>query len=268
MELEVRSTKAYAYTGGRPFDPALPCAVFIHGGEGDHSVWGLQSRYLAHHGRSVLALDLPGHGRSEGPPLDSIEAIADWVAEVLDAARVRRGQIVGHSLGALVAIELAARHPDRVDRIALLGAAFPMRVSPELLEATRTDEPRAMQMINIWSHGAYAHYPSSPGPGFWVHGVNLRLMERQKPGLLPVDFALCNDYRGGLVAAEKVRCPALFLIGRRDVMTPGRAAQDLAKRIEGARVIELEGTGHDMMAEKPDEVLDALREFLAAAPGG
>jgi len=266
MELEVRNRKVYAYTGGRPFDPALPCVAFIHGGEGDHSVWGLQSRYLAHHGRSVLALDLPGHGRSEGPPLESIEAIADWLAEVLAEARVHRGQLVGHSMGALVAIELAARHPDRVDRIALLGAAFPMRVSPELLDATRTDEARALQMINVWSHSAYAHYPSSPGPGFWVHGANLRLMERQKPGVLPVDFAACNDYRGGLAAAEKVRCPALFLIARRDLMTPGRAAQELVKAIEGARVVELDGTGHDMMAEKPDEVLDALRAFLTAAP--
>lgn len=266
MEVGVGGTKVYAYTGGRPFDAALPCVVFIHGAEGDHSVWGLQSRYLAHHGRAVLALDLPGHGRSAGPPIESIETLADWLVEVLDAARVPRAQIVGHSMGALVAVEFAARHPDRVDRIALLGAAFPMRVSAELLEATRTDEARAQQMINIWSHSAYAHYPSSPGPGFWVHGANLRLMERQRTGVLPVDFAACNDYSGGLTAAAKVGCPALFLIARRDVMTPGRAAQDLVKAIRGAQVIEIAGSGHYMMAEKPDEVLDALRGFLAAAP--
>ncbi len=265
MELEVRNAKVYAYTGGRPFDTTLPCVVFVHGGESDHSVWGLQSRYLAHHGRAVLALDLPGHGRSEGPPLDSIEIMADWLAEVVAAARVPRAQIVGHSMGALVAIEFAARHPERVDRIALLGAAFPMRVSAELLEATRTDEARARQMINVWSHSAYAHYPSSPGPGFWVHGANLRLMERQRPGVLPVDFAACNDYRGGLAAAEKLRCPTLFLNARRDLMTPGRATVDLVSAIEGARVVEIEGSGHSMMAEKPDEVLDALRGFLAGA---
>jgi pimeloyl-ACP methyl ester carboxylesterase len=265
MEIRVRDTKAYAYTGGKPFDAALPCVVFVHGAEGDHSVWGLQSRYLAHHGRAVLALDLPGHGRSEGPTLDSVEAMADWLVAVLDAAHVPRAQIVGHSLGALVAVECAARRPDRVERIALLGAAFPMRVSDELLAATRTDEARARQMINIWSHSAYAHYPSSPGPGFWVHGANLRLMERQRPGVLPVDFAACNDYRGGLVAAAKVRCPALFLIAKRDLMTPGRTVKDLIMAIPGAQVIDIDGSGHYMMAEKPDEVLDALRGFLAGA---
>lgn len=191
--------------------------------------------------------------------------MADWLVEVLDAARVPRAQIVGHSLGALVAVEFAARHADRADRIALLGAAFPMRVSDELLEATRTDEPRARQMINIWSHSAYAHYPGSPGPGFWVHGANLRLMERQKAGVLPVDFAACNDYGEGLAAAANVRCPTLFLIARRDLMTPKRTVQDLVKAIRGAQVVEIDRCGHYMMTEQPDDVLDALRGFLAAA---
>ncbi len=265
MELSVRNSSVYAYTGGKTFDAALPCVVFVHGGEADHSVWGLQSRYLAHHGRAVLALDLPGHGRTEGPPLASIEEMADWIVDVLDAARASRAQIVGHSMGALVAIECAARHPDRVARIALLGAAFPMRVSTELLAATRTDEARARQMINVWSHSAYAHYPSSPGPGFWVHGANLRLMARQRHGVLPVDFAACNDYRGGLESAAKIGCPALFLIARHDVMTPGRTVQELVKAIRGAQVVEIAGSGHYMMAEKPDEVLDTLNGFLASA---
>lgn len=266
MELSVHNAKVFAYTGGKPLNAALPCVVFVHGGEGDHSVWGLQSRYLANHGCAVLALDLPGHGQSEGPPLESIERMADWLIEVLDAARVGRAQIVGHSMGALVALECAARNPDRIDRIALLGPAFPMRVAPELLEATRTDEARAQRMINIWSHSAYAHYPGSPAPGFWVHGVNLRLMQRQRPGVLPADFAACNDYRGGLAAAAKVRCPALLLIARRDRMTPGRAAQDLVKAINGSKVVEIDGSGHAVMTEKPDELLDALRGFLVAAP--
>jgi len=266
MEFRVGDSKVYAYTGGKPFDAALPCVVFVHGAEGDHSVWGLQSRYLAHHGRAVLAIDLPGHGRSEGPALDSVESMADWLIEVLDAVQVPRAQIVGHSMGALVAVECAARRPDRVERIALHGAAFPMRVADALLEATRTDEARAQQMINIWSHSAYAHYPSSPGPGFWVHGANLRLMQRQKSGVLPVDFTACNDYRNGAAAAEKVRCPALFLIARRDLMTPQRTVRDLVKAIQDSQVVEIDGSGHYMMAEKPDEVLDALRGFLAAAP--
>ena len=182
--------------------------VFIHGAEHDHSVWALQSRYLAHHGRGVLAVDLPGHGRSEGPALESVEAMADWSVRLLDAAGVKQATLVGHSMGSLIAVECAARYPERVSRIALIGTAFPMRVSDELLEATRNNEPLAQDMVNIWSHSAYAHYPSNPGPGFWVIGENLRLMQRQKPGVMHVDFAACNNYANG-GTARSASSPAL-----------------------------------------------------------
>ena len=262
MELTIQGNKAYAYTGGRPFDPSLPCVVFIHGAEHDHCVWVLQSRYLAHHGRGVLAVDLPGHGRSEGPPLESVEAMADWIVALLNAAGVPKAALVGHSMGSLIALECAARHPLRVTRIALVGTAFPMKVSDELLTATRDDEPLAQDMVNIWSHSTYAHYPSNPGPGFWVIGENLRLMQRQRPGVMHVDFKACNDYAAGAERAAQARCPALFILGRRDVMTPARSGRELAKAVPGARVVEVGGSGHALMAEKPDEVLDALNAFL------
>ena len=236
--------------------------VFIHGAEHDHSVWALQSRYLAHHGRGVLAVDLPGHGRSEGPALESVETMADWSAALLDAAGVKQATLVGHSMGSLIAVECAARYPERVSRIALIGTAFPMRVSDELLEATRNNEPLAQDMVNIWSHSAYAHYPSNPGPGFWVIGENLRLMQRQKPGVMHVDFAACNNYANGATAAAKVTCPALLVLGKRDIMTPPRAAKELTTALKDKRVVEIAGTGHALMAEKPDEVLDALIGFV------
>ena len=262
MDLKVNAKKAYAYTGGRAFDQTLPAVVFIHGAEHDHCVWVLQSRYLAHHGRGVLAVDLPGHGRSEGPPLESVEAMADWIVALLDAAGVKQAALVGHSMGALVAVECAARHPERVTRIALIGIAYPMRVSPELLDATKNDEPLAQDMVNIWSHSAYAHYPSNPGPGFWVIGENLRLMQRQKPGVMHVDFAACNNYANGAAAAANVACPALLLLGKRDIMTPPRATKELTGALKDKRVVEIAGSGHALMAEKPDEVLDALIEFV------
>jgi pimeloyl-ACP methyl ester carboxylesterase len=262
MDLTVNDRKAYAYTGGRPFDPTPPCVVFIHGAEHDHCVWALQSRYLAHHGRGVLAVDLPGHGRSEGPALQSVEAMADWIVALLNAAGAPRAALVGHSMGSLVALECAARHPLRVTRIALIGAAFPMRVSDELLAATRDDEPLAQDMVNLWSHSSYAQYPSNPGPGFWVMGENLRLMQRQKPGVMHVDFAACNSYANGAAAAAQVACPALLVLGKRDVMTPPRAAREIAGALREVRTVEIAGSGHALMAEKPDELLDALAGFL------
>lgn len=262
MELTVNGTKAYAYTGGKIFDARLPTVVFVHGAEHDHSVWILQSRYLAHHGYGVLAVDLPGHGRSAGAALASIEDLAEWIAALLDAAGAKQAAIAGHSMGSLIALECAARHPSRVAKIALLSTAYPMKVSDALLDATKNDEPAAQDMVTIWSHAAYAQYPNNPGPGFWVIGEYLRLMQRQKTGIMHTDFAACNAYAGGAEAAAKVLCPALFVIARRDAMTPARSAQAFAHTVKGARIAMIEGSGHNMMGEKPDEVLDALVGFL------
>jgi pimeloyl-ACP methyl ester carboxylesterase len=181
---------------------------------------------------------------------------------VLDAAGAKQASMVGHSMGSLIALECAARHPARLAKIALLAIAYPMKVSAELLDATINDEPAAQDMVNIWSHLAYAQYPNNPGPGFWVIGENLRLMQRQKPGVMHVDFVACNAYHDGAEAAAKVQCPALFLIARRDAMTPARSAQVFAQSVKGARMVMIEGSGHNMMGEQPDAVLDSLVAFL------
>lgn len=261
MQYQIDGKTAWVYTGGKPFDASLPTMVFIHGAEHDHSVWALQSRYLAHHGRAVLAVDLPGHGRSAGPALESIERLADWIAALLQAAGVQKATLVGHSMGSLIALECASRYPELTAKLVLVGTAFPMKVSDDLLSATRDDEATAQTMVNLWSHSSLAHYPGSPGPGFWVQGVNRRLMQRQKPGVMHVDFRACNAYSNGLVACAGIQCPVLLVLGKRDVMTPPRFAKEIIKVLADKRVVEIEGAGHAIMAEKPDELLDAIRSF-------
>ncbi len=264
MRLSVHGHDAYAYSGGKPFNPALPTVVFIHGAQHDHSVWILQSRYLAHHGYSVLALDLPGHVRSGGAPLTSVEDMAAWVIAALDAAGVKQAALVGHSMGSLIAIEAAATAPERVTKMALIGTAVPMQVGPDLLNATRDDEPLAQDMVNIWSHSTYAAKPSNPGPGFWIIGSNLRLMQRIKPGAMHADFNACNVYTRGLERAASITCPAMLVLGGDDIMTPPRAARELQGALKNARTVNIPACGHTLMAEQPDAVLDALKSFLAA----
>ncbi len=159
MNLELNGQHAYAYTGGKAFDPALPTAVFIHGAQNDHSVWGLQSRYFAHHGFSVLAVDLPGHGRSGGAALDKVEHMADWLTALMDAVAVRKAVLIGHSMGSLIALEAAVRKPAAVAGVALVGTAYPMKVSPALLDTARDHEPVAIEMVNQWSHSSIAQKP-------------------------------------------------------------------------------------------------------------
>ena len=269
MELGIPGSRLYAYTGGRPFDPRLPCVVFLHGAQHDHSVWILQSRYLAHHGCAVLAFDLPGHGRSEGPSERTVEAIADRVAAALAPLASPRLLLAGHSMGSLIALEVARRLPARVAGVALLGTAAPMRVSDALLAATRDEPAVAMDMINVWSHSPvvapFAARPGNPAPGFSIVWQNLRLMQRiaevNGADVLPTDFAACNAYDGALDAARALQCPALFILGGRDQMTPPKSAQSLIDACAQPQVVTLAATGHALMAENPDGVRRALASF-------
>lgn len=265
MDFQINGKTAYCYTGGKAFDAAQPSVVFIHGAQSDHSVWILQTRYFAHHGYNVLAVDLPGHGRSAGPALNSIEAISAWLLALLDAAGIAKAMLVGHSMGSLAALETAGSAPDRVSRLALVGTAFPMRVSDALLDAAREEEQRAIDMVNIWSHSTMSAKPSSPGPGFSVMEGSRRLMQRiarRGPELLfHTDFSVCNDYAHGQAAAAKVGCPTLLLLGQRDMMTPAKATAALKEAIAHARTVVVPASGHSLMAEQPDAVLDALYGF-------
>lgn len=268
MMFDVDGADAFVYTAGKPVRDSRAGVVFIHGAANDHSVWALQSRYFAYHGWNVLAPDLPGHGRSRGKAIGSIAALADWVVHLLDAAGLEQAALVGHSMGSLIALETAARHASRVTRIALVGTAVPMPVSEPLLTASKANDHAAYDMINAFAHSSTAQIGGNRVPGLWMLGNNMRLMERSGTGVLHADFTACNTYDAGLESAGRVRCPALLILGKRDQMTPLRAAKDVAARLGNVKTVTLDGAGHALMAEKPDEVLDALIDFLAPVRAG
>jgi pimeloyl-ACP methyl ester carboxylesterase len=266
MDLRVDGRRAYAYTGGKPFDPARPCIVFLHGALNDHSAWTLLARWAAHHGHAVLAVDEPGHGRSDGPALPSVEALAAWTLALLDAAGAREAALVGHSLGSLVALEAAALAPQRVRRLVMIATAYPMKVSEALLATAREAPLQAIDMVNAWSHSTLAGKPSYPGPGTWLQGANRALMQRMQAldpasNLFVHDFGVCDRYAHGLEAAAQVRCPVHVVLGERDQMTLPKSAREIAQALN-AHVTLLPG-GHSLMQEAPDAVLNALRTALA-----
>ncbi len=263
MELTVNGAQAFAATGGRPFDPALPVTVFVHGAAFDHTVWKLQSRYFAWHGGSVLAVDLPAHGRSHGPPRPSIPAMVDWLMALLDEAQVGEAALVGHSMGALVTLEAAARNASRVRKLALLGAAAAIPVNDLLLGTSAENDHHALELLTGWGYGRRAHYGGHRMPGMWMTGGGLRTLERAAAGVLHTDLVATNDYDGGEAAAAAVACPALVLIGARDLMTPAKRGMALAGLMASATSVVIPEVGHIMLDEAPDETLDALRDFLA-----
>jgi pimeloyl-ACP methyl ester carboxylesterase len=270
MELLVNDHKTYCYTGAKPFDAAKPTVIFIHGVLNDHSVWILQTRYLAHHGWNVLALDLPGHCRSEGEAPSTVEEAADFIAALLDAADVPRAALVGHSWGSLIALEAASKLKDRVSHLVLVGTAFPMKVSQALLDASLNEPMKALTMINVFSRSTLAPPPSALGPGTWVYGLSMALGRRvlasnPKVNVFHRGFKACDSYANGETAIQQITCPVLFVLGAQDQMTPPKAAQGLitAARNAGKDVqVASLAVGHHQMNEAPDETLFAIRDFL------
>ena len=270
MKITVNGSDAYCYTGGKPFNPALPTAVFIHGVLHDHSVWILQSRYIAHHGFNVLAVDLPGHCRSAGAAPSSVEEAAGFIAALLDALGVQRAALVGHSWGSLIALEAAALLQERVSRLVLVGTAFPMKVSQVLLETSVSDPMKALTMVNVFSRSTLAAPPSALGPGTWVYGASMALGRRvlasnKAVNLFHRGFVACNQYASGEAAIAAITCPVLFVLGAQDQMTQARAAGLLidTARANGKTVqVATLPVGHHQMTETPEETLFAIRNFL------
>jgi pimeloyl-ACP methyl ester carboxylesterase len=264
VQFIVQGYPAYAYTGGKPYDPSRPAIVFIHGAALDHSVWQWQSRYFAHHGYGVLAVDLPAHGRSPGSPRDSIGALADWVAAFIEAAGHERAHVVGHSMGALVALETALRHPQRVDHLALLGIALPMAVNDAFLAAANDDSPAGFEMQTTWSHARDSLLSSSPVPGLSLAGASRQLNARARSGVQHAGLRACNAYAPSAEALRALRAPTLVIAGKRDQMTPAKAGEAVAKQVRGARFVALDA-GHSLMNEAPHATREALARFLPAA---
>ena len=270
MYLQVNNHKTYCYTAGKTIDAAKPTVVFIHGVLNDHSVWILQSRYLANHGWNVLAIDLPGHCKSEGEAPASVEEAAAFIAALLDAAGVEKAALVGHSWGSLIALETASKLKVRITHLVLVGTAFPMKVSPALLESSLNNPMAALKMINVFSRSTLSPPPSSLGPGTWVYGASMALGRRVLASNTQVNvfhrgFKACDDYANGETAISQVTCPVLFLLGAEDQMTQAKAAKVLIEKAKSNgkafKVVSL-AVGHHQMTESPEETLVAISEFL------
>ena len=262
MNINVTGALTYCYTNNREIDPQKDSVVFVHGAGMDHTVWTQSCRYFARHGRNVIAVDLPGHGRSAGAALTSIEESSDWLVQLLDVLQIPRAAIAGHSLGSLVALDCAARHPTRVRAIALVAGTAPMPVSQAILDAAADNDHAAFDMLTQWGYSKRHQYGGNINPGMWMVGSTLRLLERCRPGVLHSDMSACNNYQAGLERASAIKCPVLMVLGREDRLTPVRATGPLRSALPSPDVRVLEGAGHTLMVQAPNALLDALHPVL------
>jgi len=262
MDFMVDGLKTHVATGGRDEVAGEPVVILIHGAGLDRTIWQLQSRSIAFRDRRVLSVDMPGHGRSEGKSLQSISDMADWIGRFMDAAGVESAMLIGHSMGALVALEAAARLPERIEQLVLMGAAEKMPVHPDLLKAAQDNKPLAPELIVYWGLGEKAKIGGHPEPGLWVHSAIEVLLKLAPENVLASDLNACNDYKNGSESATMVNCPTLLVLGHDDLMTPAKAGKALADHIADSRTVVIEKCGHMMMIEHPNQVFNAFNEFV------
>lgn len=265
MEALIGGRVVRCATGGRSVDGDEPAVVLVHGAGGDRTVWQLQTRWIAHHGYRAAAIDLPGHGGSDGPSLESIADMGGWLAGAVEALGLAPAHLVGHSMGTFVALEAAAQRPETASSLVLLGTASAMPVHPALQSAADDNDPAAGRLITSWGIGSRAHIGGHASPGMWLIGGNTSLLDRSRPGVLASDLAACNVYTGAEQAASKVQCPVTLILGREDKMTPNRAAAAMidAFGTDRADVVYLDRVGHFLQIERPIEVRKAVSQALA-----
>ena len=262
MDLRLGGRNIYYANGGIAFDARKRSVAFVHGAGMDHTVWTLYARYFARNGYNVFAFDLPGHGRSEGEPLASIGAMAQWLLVALRALGIAQATLAGHSMGALVALQAAATAPGVARNLALLGFGYPMPVGRVLLDAARNGDHAAIDMLMIWGHDHLAHIGGNAMPGMGIVAPVQRIVERAAPGVLFTDLNACHTYRAGEASAQALDCPVALILAERDRMTPLPTARAFAKNFRRVNVIVLSECGHGMLAERPEETYLALAQAL------
>ncbi len=263
MITDVNGLAVHGATGGVAWgDRDDQVVVLVHGAGMDATVWNLQTRYLGSRGVRAVAVDLPGHGATPGPAIDTVEAMGTFLVDYLEALAAGPCVVIGHSMGTFIGLEAAAARPDLVARLVLMGTAGAMPVHPDLLAAAVDDVPHAAALMSGWSHDAGSKLGLNPAPGLWMTGGSRALIERSEPGVLANDLAACNAYQGAVAAASAVTCPVTVLVGSADKMTPPRATAKLLEAVPAAERIDLAGAGHMMMHEDPKAVRKALAALL------
>ncbi len=234
-----------------------PPVLLIHGAGGTHLHWPPQTRRMP--GQRVFALDLPGHGKSQGVGLQSVGDYAEFIIQFMDAARLNAAVMVGHSMGGAIALTLALDFPDRVLGLGLVGSGARLRVHPAILDGTA--DPSAFEttvkLINDFSYGPHVKPRTK-------ELAALRMAET-RPSVLHGDFVACDNF-DVMERLGEIAVSALILCGAEDKLTPPRYSEYLRDHLRAARLHIFEGAGHMLMLEQPQAFTEALADFLDAIP--
>ncbi|MDX1403554.1 MAG: alpha/beta hydrolase [Woeseiaceae bacterium] len=261
MILEVHGKRVFASTGGKPYENAAPCVIFLHGSGLDHSFWDCHAAFFASENYAVLCPDLPGHSASAGPPLESIEAMAEWLHEVVEVLGAGNLSIVGHSQGGLIALEFVSRHPERVRSVSLITSGLRIAVNPALIEAAEHDPDQAVAMMSRWSFAAGE--PPQRAARDALASECREILQRNASLALAADLRANDAYVDGQRVAAQIRKPVQVMVGGKDRMIPESASDELIAELHRPQVHVFGDSGHMLPLEAPEECRALLSQFVS-----
>ena len=262
MYFDVNGSRAFASTGGKTFDNTKPVVVFLHGSGLDHTFWSLQSRFFAFRKYSVLCLDMPGHSHSDGPPLKTIEEMADWLNNALESLGAITISMVAHSQGCLVALEYESRNPDKIRSVSFIASGLATPVNPALIDSAENNPEAAIAMMIGWGFGPAGHLHQGPIPGNSMLAGGLKVMRGNVPNELATDLRACDAYKNGKDAASKVGGPIQVILAGMDRMAPRKAGMELVEHLADPLLTIIDESGHMIPLEAPNRTRRLLRDFI------
>ena len=256
MIFQIENKNIHASDAGQGIDLGKETIVFLHGSGLSHIVWSLTEQFFSNKNFNVLSVDLPGHGNSDGPCLDTIEKIADWLEQVFISLNLEKLTLVGHSQGCLEILEYASKYKNRLKKIVFIGGSNKMPVHSDLIDLAKNGDSDAVKLMMKWGYeGSKKFIGGNPVEKIIQSPRDIR-------EILAVDLVACNNYKNGTDAAKSIECPSLFIFGSLDKMVNLEAGKKFSNLVKDSTVHVIEGCGHMIMIEKAFEMRDKVLEFL------
>ena len=256
MIIEIENKSVHASDAGQGVDNSKDTIVFLHGSGLSHIVWSLTEQFFSSKNFNVLSIDLPGHGNSEGPCLDSIEKITDWLEKVFEKLNLKNLILVGHSQGCLEAIEYSFKYKKRLKKMVLISGSYRMPVNKDLIDLASNGDSDAVKLMMKWGY---------EGSKKFIGGNPIeRIIQspRDISEILAVDLIACNNYANGSKAAQSISCPSMLVFGELDKMVNLEAGKKFANLVKNSTIHIIPGCGHMIMIEKAFEMREKVLEFL------
>ena len=256
MIFQLENKNIYASDAGQALDINKDTIVFLHGSGLSHIVWSLAEQFFSSKNFNVLSLDLPGHGNSDGPCLDSIEKIADWLENVFDKLKLKDLILVGHSQGCLEILEYSYKYKERLKKLVFIGGSNKMPVHPDLIELAQNGHSDAVKLMMKWGY---------EGSKKFIGGNPVEKIiqsPRDISEILAVDLKACNNYSNGSEAAKDIDFPSMLILGELDKMINLEVGKKFSNLIKNSTTHVIKGCGHMIMIEKAFEMREKILEFL------